>query len=336
MPRLAGLGHELAISANWGLNGAALGWEGFTLYPADGMWNNSNFATHADHHEADLTIALCDAWVMNPEAWPEQRMAIWAPVDHYPIPPQVLAVLAHERVRPIAMSRNGEKLMSEAGLDPAYVPHGIDTAVFRPLPEIRQKAREALSLPPDGFLVGMVGANRGNPLIPRKGFPQAFHAFSRFAAEHEDAWLYVHTQAVPDPGSGINLDVLATVTGCPAGRVRFPEASAWHLGISPDQMAVLYNAFDVLLNPSWGEGFGIPIMEAQACGVPVITSDHSAMSELTRRRLVRRRRSVVGRVAALVHGHPFDRRDRRRAREGLRASARRGASCECGVVRANV
>ena len=218
---------------------------------------------------------------MNPEAWPEREMAIWAPVDHYPMPPSVLAVLAHDRVRPIAMSRNGEKLMSEAGLDPAYVPHGIDTAVFRPMPKIRKQAREALGLPPDGFLVGMVGANRGNPLIPRKGFPQAFHAFSRFAAEHDDAWMYVHTQAAADPGSGINLDVLATVTGCPAGRVRFPEASAWHLGISPEQMGVLYNAFDVLLNPSWGEGFGIPIMEAQACGVPVITSDHSAMSELT-------------------------------------------------------
>jgi glycosyltransferase involved in cell wall biosynthesis len=47
-----------------------------------------------------------------------------------------------------------------------------------------------------------------------------------------------------------------------------------------DVVAHLYPAFDVLLNPSMGEGFGIPILEAQACGVPVIASDHSAMAEL--------------------------------------------------------
>ena len=44
-----------------------------------------------------------------------------------------------------------------------------------------------------------------------------------------------------------------------------------------------------------GEGFGVPILEAQACGVPVIASDHSAMTELDAGRVARRRRPVVGR-----------------------------------------
>jgi hypothetical protein len=43
---------------------------------------------------------------------------VWAPIDHYPIPPQVLKVLGHGRVRPVAMSRYGEQMLRDCDLDP--------------------------------------------------------------------------------------------------------------------------------------------------------------------------------------------------------------------------
>jgi glycosyltransferase involved in cell wall biosynthesis len=49
----------------------------------------------------------------------------------------------------------------------------------------------------------------------------------------------------------------------------------------PDRvLAALYSAADVLLACSMGEGFGIPVIEAQACGTPVIVSNFSAQPEL--------------------------------------------------------
>jgi glycosyltransferase involved in cell wall biosynthesis len=42
----------------------------------------------------------------------------------------------------------------------------------------------------------------------------------------------------------------------------------------------VYRAMDCLLSVSMGEGFGIPIMEAQACGTPVLVGDWTSMGEL--------------------------------------------------------
>jgi glycosyltransferase involved in cell wall biosynthesis len=280
-PRLAAAGHEVSVLCNYGLQGREMSLGPITCCPGDAQWGNANLAPYAARHQADLVIALCDAFVLRPDLWPESLdmpVWVWAPVDHQPCPPLVAQVLAHPRLTPVAMSRFGQEQLREQGLDPLYVPHGVDSRVFRPRPEIRAEVRAELGIPPDVFLAGMVAANTGGP-VSRKGFPQAFQAFTRFAETSPDAWLYVHTQPRP-AGGGLQLDMLAEACGCPQARLRFPHAESWELGYSAESVAHIYQAFDVLLQPSMGEGFGIPILEAQACGVPVIASDHSAMPEL--------------------------------------------------------
>ena len=65
--------------------------------------------------------------------------------------------------------------------------------------------------------------------------------------------------------------------------MRFPNRyKLWIGGYDPGYMALMYNNADVFLSPSKGEGFGIPIIEAQACGTPVIVTDFTSMPELVR------------------------------------------------------
>lgn len=276
--RFRDAGHDVAIAANFGLQMGSFEWHGIPVYSANINWGNPTIETFAKHHQADIVIALCDAQVMDPKQWPDLQMAIWAPVDHEPVPSPVAGVLGQLNVQAIAMSRNGEKWLQP--VDPLYVPHGVDTAIFNPRPQDRAGVRKLLGIPEDAFLIGMVAANKSDLGYARKGFPQAFDAFSRFARKHKDAYLHVHTMAAPR-GAGINLYDLSFMMGCPDDRVSFPADTGWDLGLYDRlYLSYLYQAFDVLLNPSWGEGFGVPIIEAQACGIPVIASRHSAMTEL--------------------------------------------------------
>jgi glycosyltransferase involved in cell wall biosynthesis len=176
------------------------------------------------------------------------------------------------------MSKFGRDELERAGYPALYVPHAIDTTVFRPHPD-REELRRALRMPEDTFIVGMVANNQGaNP--PRKAFPQVFEAFAELHSIHPDSMLYLHTDII-GRNKGVNLAALSAIFGLEGDALGFSDQTALRLdGFGPERMAAMYASFDVLVNPSYGEGFGIPIIEAQACGTPVIVSDFTSMTEL--------------------------------------------------------
>ena len=48
-------------------------------------------------------------------------------------------------------------------------------------------------------------------------------------------------------------------------------------GVDTKTLASIYNLFDVYIQPANSEGFGLPIVEAAACGVPVMATDYSVL-----------------------------------------------------------
>jgi glycosyltransferase involved in cell wall biosynthesis len=287
IPRLAALGHDVAHHAWYGLEGgpitASVELRGtqypIRLYPKyrDG-YGNDIVSAHAQHFGADVVISLIDAWVLNPAAHKSEGRSIWSPwfpIDHEPIPPPVLRVV-READCPIVYSKFGERQAQAAGLDVRYVPHCVDTARFNP--GSQAEARAALGWPSDRFIFGMVAANKGTP--SRKAYPQQLEAFARFSRRHTDALLYLHTnQGVDDGLGGVNLPELCEHLGI-TDKVRWCDTYSQIVGFPDDYMVSVYRAMDCLLSVSMGEGFGIPIMEAQACGTPVLVGDWTSMGEL--------------------------------------------------------
>lgn len=273
--------YDLAISSFYGLEGSPITWDGIPVFPGvGGQFGDEGLVQHAKHFfggdpRDGLVVTLMDVWVLDTR-WMEQiNVAAWVPVDHDPAPPKVVQFFLDTGAVPIAMSQFGLQMLGR--LDPLYVPHGIDTDTYRP--HDKKAVREQVGIPKDAFLVGMVAANKGRP--SRKGFSQAFQAFARFAERHDNALLYLHTAVTPGYGAGEDIPALLKALGIPQDRVMIADQyRVMYDPFSHESMAKIYSAMDVLMNPAMGEGFGIPVLEAQACGVPVVVTDFSAMREL--------------------------------------------------------
>lgn len=290
-PRIRDAGHQVAISSTNGLQYTEIEWEGMKCYPADHTSLNKRMLKYHIRQEygPDIddvqVITLWDIWPwVDPEMggmmadFDGLKIAAWVPVDCKPVPPKTRVAIDKFDVTPIAMSRFGETELREAGYDPLYVPHGIETGIYMPHDD-RDKCKQSMGIDPDRFVVGMVAFNQGiQP--PRKAFPQVLMAFKAFHDKHPDALLYLHTEVL-GVYQGINLLGLSEVMGIPKDAITCVPQNHYLAGkISKARMAQVYSAMDVLANPSYGEGFGIPIVEAQACGTPVVVSAWTSMPEL--------------------------------------------------------
>ena len=277
VPRLASLGHKVVISAPYSFGGSILEWEGFRVLPSvrDQAGNDVIIQNH-EFYEADLTITLCDVFglLKSAKALPQINIAHWFPVDATPLGEADVTVLREGQGIPVAMSQFGRNVLRAEGADPLYVPHGVDTAVFSP--GDKGPYRETVpEIGPDTFVIGICAMNR-DPY--RKGLHEQMLTFSRFHARHPDSVLALHTAPVANPG--LNIPGLAARLGISAA-VTFPDQYMYDTGgIGREQLATWYRGLDILSMCSYGEGFGLPLIEAQACGIPVVTTDGSAMPEL--------------------------------------------------------
>jgi len=302
--RLKRDGYDVAALSNFGLEGNISTLEtkhgpiahyprGYTLYSGDVLdTHHKHFLAGREIPNAILT--LYDAWVyLDVPALEELKFWSWTPVDHLSIPPKVAAWAKRPNVKTIAMSPFGQRQFEAIGVDSTYIPHAVDTSVYKPTDNIQGYAlKQYMGIGEDDFIVGMVAANKANGSIHRKAYAENLLAFAMFRQKHTNAYLYIHAEPSRVFG-GFHLATLMKSVGLPEDAVLFPDPHKLRYGYSSEEMAGLYSAMDVLLHASYGEGFGVPAIEAQAAGTRVIGSNWAATPEL------------LGEDSWLVDGQPF-------------------------------
>ena len=287
-------GMNVGVLSNYGLEGAIgehrtefgavpVFPKGVAPYSQDVLtvWHEFHRQSAPDLKHAIVT--LYDVWVYN--GWKDDIPVIsWVPLDHVTLPPGVAQFLRRENVTPVAMAPHGKRQLDNADINSVYIPHAVNTKVFQKTPKIMgpdgmMPTRELLGVSDDTFLVAMVAANKANSILHRKSYDVNFMSFSAHLQSHPDSHLYVHADPAPNVG-GFDLGVLARVCGIPPEKITFANRDKYRVGYSQAELAALYSAADVLLAPSYGEGFGVPTVEAQACGTRVIGSGWAATADL--------------------------------------------------------
>lgn len=179
----------------------------------------------------------------------------------------------------VAMSKFGyERLSKHKEIEKlVLIPHGVDTSVFTPLKE-RNELKKKYQL--DGkFVVGFVGRNQSRKMPDR-----LLLTFKNFAKGKNDVVLISHTDEEASEQGGISYPYLLWLFEI-ADKVKLTKKRMdmnTRQRIQPENLNEIYNMMDVFLYITGGEGFGLPGIECQSAGVPLLMAGNTTSFDLCR------------------------------------------------------
>lgn len=262
----------------------------------------------------DIVWDIRDWWMME-----YQERSPFRPYYHWAIMPTVDAAPQDEAWLATFASADAVSSYSDWGLSllgqqgggkirtiPS-APPGADFDIFKPVDD-KKAHKQQMGLPQDALVIGTIMRNQ-----KRKLYPELIECFARFLKEAPQelasrTYLYLHVnypdigwdipRLVKEAGVGSRtiftyvchkcgtgfpsfyMDAKAFCRRCHSNKATLPTTSR---GVSREILANVLNFMDVYVQYANSEGFGMPQVEAAACGVPVFAVDYSAMSDVVRK-----------------------------------------------------
>lgn len=242
-------------------------WEGMKVLPGLTWDYGENYLQqHYEREGCNMLLQVGDAWPLG--KLPDLAIADkilwvqWLAVDWLGMPKNII-----NRIRPahklVPFSRYGEKALRKANfpnVEPA-IWLGLNTDLWKPQ-ERDKRMMYLLGYEPDTFNLLIVGANQ-----ERKAIFEQLEAIRLLRQTNPEIplRLYLHTQMKRDRDLYADIDELGI-----GDVITYPDPYIMDTGgVGEKEMVMMFNCADVLLNCAF-EGFGLPMVQAQACGVPVI------------------------------------------------------------------
>jgi glycosyltransferase involved in cell wall biosynthesis len=219
------------------------------------------------------------------EPWQQVPVYHYCPIEGDNLPPLWRSLWS--LFRPVAMSTYGASVIAEH-IDNAVpmIYHGVDTDTFHPASAstplattdrvLRSKegCKELFGWDPQRKVILRADRN-----VVRKNYDAMLAAFTTIAERDPDVDLVLHCDPRDPEGIDLNQEIMRMPEGL-RERVRFTQMHDTFQGLPEAELCALYNAADLYMSTTGGEGFGLTLAESLACGVPVIATGWAAEVEV--------------------------------------------------------